>query len=315
MSVPTVSVLTPVYNAEPHLDEAIRSIRDQTFTNFELVLVNDGSTDSSLQTMERHAAEDPRIVVLDRPNGGIVDALNAGLAACRGDYIARMDGDDFAYPDRLQRQYDYLRANPAIDLVGGHVELFGDHARDGMTRRYPQTHEAIDRYSLEHGSGAIVHPTFFARRVLFDQLGGYRDDYPYAEDFDFLLRAAEIGRLACLEENVIKYRLHDDQVTEAQRLAQLHGMVLALTDAGKRRGISLRRTIARTWVVASWRASDDGRFVSCLKCALKAVATDPTRLLCYRALARALVRLVTRHRNTRSVWGTPKQQPTQAATP
>lgn len=313
MTAPAVSVLIPVYNAEPHLDGAIQSVRAQTFTDFELVIVNDGSTDGSLDTMQRHAAEDPRVVVVDRPNAGIVAALNTGLAACRGEYIARMDGDDIAFPDRLERQHAYLEANPSVDLVGGHVEPFGDHAYDGMTLTYPLTHEAIDRHGLEHGSGALVHPTFFARRSLYTRLGGYLDGYPYAEDFDFLLRAAEAGKLACLPEKVIKYRLHGNQVTESKRFSQLQGMILALTDAGERRGINLRRSIARIWVVASWRASDDGNFASCLRCALKALATDPTRLLCYRAVARAAVRLVTRSRGNRTVWGTQARGPAEVS--
>ncbi|MEO1235937.1 MAG: glycosyltransferase family 2 protein, partial [Planctomycetota bacterium] len=117
-TTPTISVLMPVYNCGVYLDAAVRSVRDQTWTDLELVAVNDGSTDGSLDVLQRHADEDERVVVIDQPNGGIVAALNAGLARCRGAFIARMDGDDVAYPHRLERQLAWMRAHPEAVAVG-----------------------------------------------------------------------------------------------------------------------------------------------------------------------------------------------------
>ena len=132
-SRPVVSVLVPVYNCMPFLDKAIWSVRQQTFSEFECILVNDGSKDSSLQVMRQHALEDLRIIVVDKPNGGIVSALNAGLAECRGEFIARMDGDDLCLPDRFERQVAYLQQHREMGVVGGWAEVIdeNDKATEG----------------------------------------------------------------------------------------------------------------------------------------------------------------------------------------
>src|ERR1051325_1151561 len=109
---PTVSVLLPVYNAERYLESALQSVLGQTFSDFEVIAVDDGSKDNSKKILERFAANDPRIRVISRPNTGIVGALNDGLAVARGEFIARMDADDVALPGRFQAQLDYLRGHP-----------------------------------------------------------------------------------------------------------------------------------------------------------------------------------------------------------
>lgn len=186
-TAPTVSVLMPVYNCERYLDEAIRSIREQTFTDFEFVIVNDGSTDGSLEIIRRHVAEDDWIIILDRANGGIATALNRGLGLCRARYIARMDGDDVALPDRLSKELAYLERKGDVVAVGGRCEVIdGTGAAIGELLR-PCSHEQIETRFFR-GGGGIVHPLAVIRADAIEQIGGYDESLRYAQDLDFFLR-------------------------------------------------------------------------------------------------------------------------------
>src|ERR1051326_2264165 len=131
---PFVSVLVPVYNAARYLDVAISSVLRQTFSDFELIAVDDGSKDDSKKILEHFSANDARIRVISRPNTGIVGALNDGLAVARGEFIARMDADDVALPGRFQAQLDYLRGHPDCIAVGTAVQIID--ARGAVVDRF-----------------------------------------------------------------------------------------------------------------------------------------------------------------------------------
>src|SRR5512135_1833139 len=141
---PLISVCMPVYNAERYIARAVESILGQTFGDFEFLILDDGSTDGSLEILRRYANHDPRIRLTSRPNKGLPPSLNELVDQARGEFIARMDADDVALPERFARQVEYLRAHPDCVLVGSRVQLVdpeGDPLCDWCTM---QEHEAID---------------------------------------------------------------------------------------------------------------------------------------------------------------------------
>src|SRR4051812_18975953 len=156
----------PVYNALPHLREAVEGILAQTFGDFEFVVIDDGSTDGSTQVLRAYAAADPRIVLVSRPNTGYAIALNEALALATGEFVARMDADDVSLPQRLARQVEYLRAHPECVAVGTGVRFIaagGTPIARGFRR--PRTHEEIDAFHLQRMSSALPHPTVMMRRA------------------------------------------------------------------------------------------------------------------------------------------------------
>jgi glycosyltransferase involved in cell wall biosynthesis len=206
----------PVYNAAHHVEEAVRSILAQTWTDFELVIVDDGSTDDSPAILDRLRAEDARITVLRQPNGGIVSALNHGLGFCRGVCIARMDADDIALPERLARQWAAFQADPGLVLCGTAVDQFGDRHE---TLQFPLTDVACRAFLLTWS--CFAHPAVMMRRETLLRSGlRYEEDFRHAEDYQLWSALAAWGRLCNLPEPLLRYRVHDAQVSQARKSAQ-----------------------------------------------------------------------------------------------
>ena len=207
MSEPEISIVMPVYNAAPFLREAIDSIVAQTFENWELILLNDGSTDDSLQIA--HSYTDPRIKILDsETNNGLIYQLNRGMEAAQGRYIARLDADDVAMDNRLQMQFNYLENHPEIGLVGGYAEVLGTNEM----LRHGQKHDDI-LLELLHRN-AFIHSTVMFRKSIFGSInGGFDTNYKHAEDYRMWQLFAGITKLANLPEVLIKYRVHEQQVS------------------------------------------------------------------------------------------------------
>ncbi|HEX4329444.1 MAG TPA: glycosyltransferase [Burkholderiales bacterium] len=199
---PQVSIAMPVYNAARTLELTLRSVLAQTYRNWELLLIDDGSRDATLAIA--NACTDPRVrVISGGPNAGLAARLNQAIGLARGEFIARMDGDDIAYPERLTAQVKFLLDHPECDLVGAAALIFDD---GGTVRgRFPlhSTHEQICATPWR-GFG-LPHPTWMGRRDWFARFG-YRPDYKKAEDFDLLLRAYQHSRFACLEDILLGYR-------------------------------------------------------------------------------------------------------------
>lgn len=219
-AVTAVSVIMPVRDGERFLAEALRSVLSQSFGDFELLVVLDHSADGSEEIAQAHAREDSRIRVLDNSGEGLVDALNAGLAAARGELIARLDADDRMHAGRLERQRFVLLADPDISLVGSAAIVIDADSRAIGRIRVPATDAAI-RARLPRGN-AFVHSSVMFRRAAFTAAGGYRDDFPLNEDYDLWLRLAATGRLANIAEPLVDHRRHGEAVSarnaERQRL-------------------------------------------------------------------------------------------------
>ncbi len=185
----------PVFNADATLLRAVDSVRAQTFTDWELILVDDGSMDTSLALAEQAACADSRIRVIARSHEGIVAALREGCAVARAPLLARMDADDVMYPERLALQVKLMEENPSLGLCGTLVRMTGVALRSGR-RRYETwinslvTHADIRRERFIECP--VAHPTFMVRRKAFDAIGGYRDA-PWPEDYDLVFRMVQAG--------------------------------------------------------------------------------------------------------------------------
>lgn len=187
---PKVSVILPFYNAEKTLASAIQSIVNQSFIDFELLLIDNASTDSGLSIAQEFESVDSRISIHSEPNRGVVFAANKGLSLATGEYIARMDADDYSYLNRLEKQVQLLDSNDDIGLVSGLVDYKGSIENEGFIRYVDWsngivTHEAITLNQFVEFP--IVNPTIMFRRSLYKEHGGYLDgDFP--EDYEFFLR-------------------------------------------------------------------------------------------------------------------------------
>ena len=217
MSVPIVSVVMPVFNAAATLDEAVGSLVSQTLHDFELVAVDDGSTDGSVERLRAFAAADGRVHVLARTHEGIVAALNAGLAVAAAPYVARMDADDLSLPRRLQAQVEWLDAHPDVAVAGCRVECFPAEAVTEGMRHYQAWLNGLvapDAIALEmFVESPLAHPTAMLRRDVLDAVAGYRDG-PFPEDYDLWLRLHAAGhRLGKVPEVLLAWRERGGRLT------------------------------------------------------------------------------------------------------
>lgn len=207
-----LSVLMPVYNCEQYVIEAIESILNQTFQDFEFIIVNDGSTDSTPEILNEYAQKDSRIRVIHQSNGGIVTALNRGLNEAKGEWIFRMDADDIALPHRLAEQTKTIKRNPTLVLLGGWCQQIDAEKNILSINRYPADHGSLVS-ALEKMVPFFPHPTACFRRDVAIGLGRYRERLRHAEDHDLWLRLSTIGELGCCKSVVLQLRKHTDNVS------------------------------------------------------------------------------------------------------
>lgn len=235
----SVTVLMPVYNAEKYLGEAVESILAQTYSDFEFIVINDGSTDRSESILQEFQRRDRRIRVVSRSNTGYVVALNEGLGYANGRYIARMDADDIALPDRFVKQVAFLEANQNYVAVGSRVLLIDSEGLPISPFFQQTSHEEIDTVHMAGCSGSsICHPTAMLCRDALQSIGGYRKQMEPAEDLDLFLQLAEIGKLANLSDVLLKYRLHPKSVGHSRRAEQKQAAERAVIEAHHRRGFA-----------------------------------------------------------------------------
>lgn len=219
-SLPHVSVVLPIWNGERFLAEAVESVLSQTLVPLELLLVDDGSTDATPEIASGYARRDQRVQVIRLERSGIAHALNAGIAAARGQYVARMDADDISHPSRLQKQLAHLDANTGCVAVGSAVYVMDETGGHVGTSTYPEEHREITQTLIDGRSNAMAHPTVMARRAALLAVGGYRPDTVPSEDLDLWFRLSRIGTLANLSEQLLRYRRHANAVSIRERERQ-----------------------------------------------------------------------------------------------
>jgi len=215
--VPTVSVLLPVRDAEGTLPAAIESIESQTFGDFEVLAVDDGSSDGSALLLDAWRARDGRVCVVRQGPTGIVGALEACRSRARGRYLARMDADDIAFPDRFQVQFETMESNPTWAVCGGHIEYFPpERVREGAVRyqRWLNSLETPDHVERDlFVECPLAHPTFFMRADAVDVVGGYADA-GWPEDYDLLMRLWKHGgRLGVVPRPLLRWREGEDRLS------------------------------------------------------------------------------------------------------
>lgn len=236
---PAISVVMGVYNAEKYIDQAIESVLDQTYGNFELLLLNDGSTDNSQSRLDYYAKLDKRCKVYSGENKGMVATLNQGIALARADIIFRMDNDDICRPQRFERQMHYLEDHPECVAVGSKALLIDSDGLPIIEMWDYTDHEKIDEANLSGVGSFMCHPAVAMRKDAILKVGGYHQEFHYAEDLDIFLRLAEVGILANIPEVLLEYRQHAESVGYARREAQFKATQLSVIEAKKRRGLPL----------------------------------------------------------------------------
>lgn len=211
-----ISVLMSVYNGERWLRESIESILNQTFKNFEFIIVNDGSTDSSPLIINQYATQDKRIKIINKPNTGLADSLNQGINSASGEWIARIDADDLFVPNRLEIQYKLAKSDPDLVLIGSGLIEIDEFGKKLKCYRYPLNNELLRDRLLKFKS-FFAHSSSFYRAEVVKKLGGYRISLRRAQDFDLWLRLSEVGKIACVYEPLVYIRKHSGQVSHEDK--------------------------------------------------------------------------------------------------
>jgi glycosyltransferase involved in cell wall biosynthesis len=235
VAVPLVSIVMAVYNGAPYLAETLQSVIDQTFTDFEFIIVDDGSTDDTWQILNGFARRETRLVLYrNQPNQGVVRALNRGLDAAQGSLIARQDADDVSMPERLTRQIEFLEMHPDYGCVGVTVQQVDAKGTPiGISYNTPDN-ESIQKQLLDHM--CMCGPTIMVRRGCLKAIGYYFSECLNAiEDYDLCLRLAEVTKLAVLDDPLYLYRQHPQSASRIQEQRQAFNKAVALERAIYRR--------------------------------------------------------------------------------
>lgn len=237
---PTISILFPVYNTASFLKEAIDSMLEQTYSNFELIVLDDCSPDNSEEILDTYS--DPRIVrYRGEKNQGLANVLNIGMDMARGKYIARMDSDDISLPNRLEIQVKYLEEHPDIDLCSCGMELFGAKNEIWIRESDP---EKVKITALHHSP--VLHASSMWRKESFDKVGlSFRQDMVPAEDYDMWCRALVLGlKLVNIPNILYLYRVHPGQATEAISISEQRSKEIRVNYL---KAIFPQKTISNTW--------------------------------------------------------------------
>jgi hypothetical protein len=231
--MPLVSVVMSVYNGEAYLDEAIRSVLNQRYREFEFIIVNDGSTDCTAEILAEYQRQEHRILIHTQENRGHAASLNHACHRARGQYLAEMDADDRCFPDRLERQVEFLEQHPEVALVGGAVWVITREGRWLRAEVCP-VEDAEIRQALSERC-PFFHSTVMMRKAAFDGVGGYRPAFEDAEDLDLFLRLSERYSLANLPVPVGCYRVYAGQISQSSLKRQMMADVAARAAARMRR--------------------------------------------------------------------------------
>ena len=216
MKEPLISVLLCTYNDEKYIYKAVKSILDQTFEDFEFIIINDGSTDKTLDILKQF--DDKRLILIDKPNTGLTDSLNLGVSIAKSNWIARMDGDDISIKTRFEEQIKYIDDNVAV--IGTQCKFIDEEGNQIATVSLPLTHNEI----LKKGTSfrtMYIHPSVLINKELLLKSGGYDDYLDSAEDLDLWLKLSHYGKLVNIDSVLLKYRKHQNQISITKRKEQL----------------------------------------------------------------------------------------------
>lgn len=206
-NIPEVSVIMSVFNEEEHLHESIDSILNQTFADFEFIIVDDGSTDRTCDVLSDYEKKDVRIKVFRQENKGLAVSLNNGISRSKGKLIARMDADDMALPERLEKQVAYLKSHPGVDVLGTAALLRNAQGEKLGIMVLPEEHESIIK--IMYKASPIIHPSVIMRRETILSVGGYREDLARAQDYELWSRLFNKCRFHNLQTPLLIYSVRE----------------------------------------------------------------------------------------------------------
>ncbi|TCD12755.1 glycosyltransferase [Pedobacter frigidisoli] len=231
---PKITVFMAAYNAAPFIEESITSILNQTFRDFEFIIVDDGSTDETASIIE--GFNDSRILLVkNETNKGLQFTRNRLLNLARGMYIAILDADDVALPERLEKQYNFLSTQPQIALCGGHAEIIDEHGVIQQRKIIVPTNQHVNMYMLF--CNPFINSSSMFRTEVFIELNGYHD-YVISEDFDLFIRFSEKYEVANIDEFLVKYRIHGNNITLKKSDSQIECELKILGNMQKALGMS-----------------------------------------------------------------------------
>jgi len=221
--MPYVSVVISVHNGETHLEECIDSILDQTYQDFEFIVLNNGSTDRTPEILQQYAT--PRLRVIHQENIGIARSLNKGINLSQGNLIARLDADDLSLPHRLERQVEFMRQNPDVVLCGSRSrELIGNKSFSQKVP-YIEKDEAVRK--ILSCLNPFMHSTTMFRKKTFLETGGYSDRFKYSQDYDLWVRMLKLGQAYILKDELSVVRLIEHSFSNQHNRAQkLEGLLI-----------------------------------------------------------------------------------------
>lgn len=233
ISSPFISVVMCCYNAEQWLRDSIESVLNQTYGDFEFIIVDDGSSDKTLSILREYANLDARVLVVEKSNSGLTDSLNVAINLARGQWIARIDADDICEANRFQLQVSEVIAYPSLVYLGGGLVLIDERGHLGRVYRYPSTHDSLVK-SMATARRFPAHSSAFFKAEAFRSVGGYRTRFRRSQDLDLWLRLSEVGEMAALDKTLVRIRKHSAQVSHE--------------DSGRRQVIDARMAIVSYWL-------------------------------------------------------------------
>lgn len=211
-NTPLISVIIPAYNAEKYISEAITSILNQTFRYFELIAIDDCSTDNTFRIIKHFSGQDSRVVaVSNTKNLKLAKTLNLGISMARGKYIARMDADDWSFPDRLEKQFTFLEKHRNVGILGGSMVVCDQSLNPTTQRQYQLTNRSIRKRLFFYSP--FSHPTIMIRKSILDKSGNYDPDFNPAEDYELYFRIGQVSKFANLQQVLLKYRVVPHSMT------------------------------------------------------------------------------------------------------
>lgn len=221
-STPLVSVILPVYNAKDYIEDSIKSILYQTYRNFELIIIDDGSSDGSLELINKFSDERLKIIRHD-DNQGLIKSLNEGIKLSSGELIARMDADDISLAGRLEKQVKFLNSNPEIGVCSTWYRVLAKKTYIKKDETDPHKLKSLLLYYCP-----LAHPTVMLRKnLVINESDFYSLDYPHAEDYELWIRLSEITKIANIPEVLFQYRPHENQISKKYKYIQENSIIKA----------------------------------------------------------------------------------------
>ncbi len=214
MKLPLISVLLPVYNADDFLQRTLDSLLYQTFENFEIIAINDGSTDASLEILTTYAKRDKRLVVVNQENQGLVKTLNNAACLAKGTYLARMDSDDISLPRRFEHQIEAFKKNPNAVLVGGGFDVMDED--DDILYHDAVTTQKEELYRSLYTRNPIAHGSVMFLKEAFDLSGGYSGECGPTEDYELWTRLTKYGDIIAVAPTIFRWRINPNGITKTK---------------------------------------------------------------------------------------------------